>query len=254
MTALIVEDEPLAARALERTLGDNFPDIEVLAKTGSVEQTVSWLSDPSHSVDLIFMDVELSDGKCFEIFRRIEVHAQVVMTTAYDSYAIKAFEVNSIDYLLKPVELSALRRAVEKCRKASSRSDISQILSAMASPRSYKERFLVYLGDKIVPIKTDSIAFFYSQDKGNYVATTDGAQYVIDQSLDSVFEQLDKSKFFKISRSCIISKHIVGSVSKLLGGRLEVNVQPSVLISKSSTAELSVSRSRVDDFLDWLGR
>ena len=162
----------------------NFPDIEVVGECASVSESVARLKERPDEADLIFMDVELSDGECFEIFRQVAVKPRVVMTTAYDSYAVKAFEAGSIDYLLKPIDMSALKRAVERCRQFSSGElDVEKILGAISrkdSGHGFKERFLVQFNDRIVPVKADEIAFFYSEDKNNHVVTHGGAVYIVD--------------------------------------------------------------------------
>ena len=133
MKVLIIEDEMMARRSLEKMLENNFPDIEVVGECASVSESVAWLKERPDEADLIFMDVELSDGECFEIFRQVAVKPRVVMTTAYDSYAVKAFEAGSIDYLLKPIDMSALKRAVERCRQFSSGElDVEKILGAIS--------------------------------------------------------------------------------------------------------------------------
>lgn len=263
---LIIEDEQISRRLLERTLLENFPDIRVVGATSSVAQSVRWLEDPSNHADLIFMDVELSDGKCFEIFRRVEVKARVVMTTAYDTYAVKAFEVNSVDYLLKPVDLDSLRRAVQRCRdymgqdRASSSHrdaiDVQKLLSSLESHRSpYKERYLVHLNDRIVPVRTCDVSMFFSHSKDNHIITRDGTVYVLDSTLDTIASEVDPDCFFRISRGCILSKDSVQSVVKVMGGRLEVKVagldhgSPTF---KRYGPDLVVSKSRVEDFLKWL--
>jgi len=248
MRTMIIEDEPMARATLARTLGENFPDIEVVAEAGSVVDAVAYLRD--HDVDVIFMDVELSDGKCFEIFRQVDVKAHVIMTTAYDNYAIKAFEVNSIDYLLKPIEISALKRAVDRCRQAESKADIGKIVSALSGKdaKIWKERYLVHLNDRIVPVKTSDVAYFYSEAKDNHLVTRDGSVYILDASMDSISSEVNPDVFFRISRGCIIAKESVESVTKLLGGRLRITL-PSSIPSKD---ELIVARARVDDFLAWL--
>lgn len=144
-----------------------------------------WLRTPGNSADVIFMDVELSDGDCFEIFRQADVTARVIMTTAYDNYAVRAFEVNSIDYLLKPIDPAALRRAVERCRVRSGGIDPDVLLNAIRSPREYKQRYVVRFNDRIVPVQTTDIAYFYSEEKNTYLVTSDNNRYVVDQSLDS---------------------------------------------------------------------
>ena len=199
MKALIVEDEKMARDNLARTLSSHFPDIEIVGTTASVAETLGWLRDPSHSADIIFMDVELSDGDCFEIFRQEKVTAKVIMTTAYDNYAVKAFEAGSIDYLLKPIDPAALRRAVERCRERSGGLDVDALMRALgrsAAP-SYKERFVVSVGERIIPVNVSDIAYFYSKDKYNYLAATDGAHYIIDSSMDTLAEELDPTTFFR---------------------------------------------------------
>ena len=143
MKVLIVEDEIMAQKSLTRVLMQNFSDVEIVGYTDSIKSTVNWLKDDSHPVDVIFMDVELADGVCFEIFRQVEVKAKVIMTTAYDSYALKAFEAGSIDYLLKPVDASALKRAVARCRMSGGQLDVEALMKALGGglpKREYKER------------------------------------------------------------------------------------------------------------------
>ena len=255
MRVLIIEDEIMARKSLEKLLANNFPDIEVVAELGSVSESVAWLETNPEALDAIFMDVELSDGECFEIFRQVEVKSHVVMTTAYDNYAVKAFEAGSVDYLLKPIDATALRRAVERCRQSQASIDVDKILGALSEARKskdYKERFLVHLNDRIVPVKTSEVAFFFSEDKNNHAVTRDGTVYIVDSTMDNIITGLDPECFFRISRSCIISKDSVESVTKLLGGRLKIvsKVTPSRNIGPEP--DLTVSRSRGDDFLEWL--
>jgi len=259
LKVLIVEDEIMARKSLKRILSQNFPDIEVIGETGSVKETVEFLENPDNDPELIFMDIELSDGKCFEIFRQTEVNAKVVMTTAYDNYAIKAFEVNSIDYLLKPIDLDALKRAVERCRQRTENLSVDKILTALKSeiyPKSetspnFRERFIVKFNDRIVPVLTNEIAFFYSEDKVNHVVTTKGITYILDLTLDAIMNDLNPDLFFKISRSGIVSKNSIESITKLFGGRLKIT--PKIESNDHTKGiELIVSRARTDEFLEWL--
>ena len=249
---LIVEDEIMAQKSLIRVLSQNFSDIEVVGATKSVVSTVSWLKDPLNHADVIFMDVELSDGICFEIFRQVEVKAKVIMTTAYDSYAVKAFEAGSIDYLLKPIEIPALKRAVARCRMSGGHIDPEVLLKALGSniqpQKEYKERHIIRFNDRIVPLVTSEIAYIYSEDKTNYLMTFSGEKYIIDSSLDVIGDELDPEKFFRISRGCIISMKAISSIIKQSGSRLRIVSNPE------SSFEMIVSRSRVDDFLEWLER
>ncbi len=255
MRVLIIEDEIMARRSLERTLAGNFPDIEIVAELGSVRESVEWLKNHPDTAETIFMDVELSDGECFEIFRQAEVKAHVVMTTAYDNYAVKAFEAGSVDYLLKPIDLPALTRAVDRCRNSTPSLDVDKILGALSEGRrakEYKERFLVHLNDRIVPVKTEDIAYFFSEDKNNHVVTHEGSVFIVDSTLDTIMTTLDPERFFKISRGCIFSKEAVQSVTKILGGRLRVFPKTSLPSNMGHSPDLTVSRSRSDDFLAWL--
>lgn len=249
MRVLIVEDEIMAQKSLVRMLTRLFPEMEVVGLCGSVKDTVNWLQTPGNSADLIFMDVELSDGVCFEIFRKIKVNAKVVMTTAYDSYAIKAFEAGSMDYLLKPIEPDALRRAVGRCKMSGGVVDVAYLLSQFGdnscAPK-YRERFIVRFNDRIVPIEVSNIAYIYSEEKNNYLVTFQEGRYVLDSSLDVIVEDLDPGQFFRISRSCIVSVKAIKSIVKQIGGRMKiVPVLPC-------SFEMMVSRSRADDFINWL--
>lgn len=249
MKVLIVEDEIMAQRSLIRVLTQNFPDMEIAGTTTSVKSTVAWLSDPENKADVIFMDVELADGVCFEIFRQTEVKAKVIMTTAYDSYALKAFEAGSVDYLLKPVDAAALKRAVARVRMSGGGVDVETLLklvgNAPAAKKEYKERYIVRFNDRIVPLQTSNIAYIYSEEKNNYLVTFDQQRYIIDSSLDVISEDLNPEQFFRISRSCIVSMQAIESIIKQSGRlRIMANPEPSF--------EMTVSRSRVDDFLEWL--
>ena len=250
MKVLIVEDEIMAQKSLVRLLAQNFPDITVVNILSSVKGVVSWLKENPDAVDIIFMDVELADGVCFEIFRQTDVKAKVIMTTAYDHYAVKAFETGSVDYLLKPIDSTALKRAVARCRMSGGMVDVEQLLKAVGnnqeSKREYKERYIVRFNDRIVPLMTSDIAYVYSEEKNNYLVTSDGHKYVIDSSLDVIYEDLNPKDFFSISRGCIMSLKAIRSIVKQAGGRLRIVSEPE------SPFEMTVSRSRVDDFLAWL--
>ena len=263
MKALIVEDEPRAQRVLEHLLRTHFPEVDIIGLTASVKETVGWLAD--HRPDVIFLDVELSDGNCFDIFAQVKVDAQVVMTTAYDNYAVKAFEVNSVDYLLKPVDVEDLRRAVNRVSErmgASGSIDFTKVLEAFRQAQkgedlsapgivpagSHRERFLIRLNDRIVPVSVHDIAYFYSEAKNSYIVTRGGKTYVLDDSLDTVEASLDPKAFFRISRGAIVAENVIESASKLLGGRLRLTLKSGI----PAGTDLTVSRARADAFLVWL--
>ena len=245
MKALIIEDETAAARNLAAILRQTAPDVEIVATLESVEESVEWLRSNPHP-DLLFMDIHLADGDSFRIFDAVEVTAPVVFTTAYDQYALEAFRVNSIDYLLKPIDLAALRRAVERCRVRSGGVDPDVLLNVIRSPREYKQRYVVRFNDRIVPVQATDIAYFYSEEKNTYLVTNDNNRYIMDQSLDVLSDELDPGRFFRISRSCIIAMPAIVSIVKYLGNRLKITARPR------PEFEMVVSRSRVDDFLKWL--
>ena len=246
MKALIVEDEPRAQRVLENLLRTHFPEMEITGHTASVKETVAWLA--GHRPDVIFMDVELSDGTCFDIFAQTPVQAQVIMTTAYDSYAVKAFQVNSVDYLLKPVEEEELRRAVGRVAdRLAAGAPVIDFAKVSESVRP-REKFLIRLNDRIVPVSVRDIAYFYSEAKNSYIVTRDGKSYVMDDSLDAIESGLDPKAFFRISRGAIIAENVIDSASKLLGGRLRLSLAPGI----PSATDLTVSRARADAFLEWL--
>ena len=250
MNVLIVEDEIMAQKSLMRLLTQNFPDMKIVGCTSSIKGTVAWLNEPTNRADVIFMDVELADGECFEIFRQANVKAKVIMTTAYDSYALKAFEAGSIDYILKPVDPSALKRAVARVRMSGGQLDTEALLKAIGdgsgTKKEYKERYIVRFNDRIVPLQTSNIAYVYSEDKTNYLVTFDDQKYIIDSSLDLITEELNPEVFFRISRSCIVQMKAITSIIKQAGGRLKIVPEPN------ASFEMTVSRSRVDDFLAWL--
>ena len=251
MKVLIVEDEIMAQKSLMRALSQNFSDLEVVGTATSVKGAVAWLKDASNQADIIFMDVELSDGICFEIFRQVDVQAKVIMTTAYDSYALKAFEAGSVDYLLKPVDAEHLKRAVARCRMSGGRIDVEALARALDGSndkKDYKERYIVRFNDRIVPLQTSNIAYVYSEDKNNYLVTFDDHKYVIDSSLDIIGEELDPDYFFRVSRGCIVSMKAIDTIVKQMGGRLRIVAHPA------PSFDMTVSRSRVEDFLKWLER
>ena len=247
MKALIIEDEKMAQANLARLLKNSFPEMEIVAMIDSVRGAVEFLS-ARPKLDVIFMDVELSDGICFEIFRSVQISAPVIMTTAYDSYAVKAFEAGSIDYLLKPVEPDALLRAVGRAReRLNASASIDKLLSVLGQDsKKYKEKSVVRCGDRIIPIQSSDIALFFSEDKANYLLTKNGERYLIESTIDSLESELDPSKFYRISRGCIVAFSAIKSVSRTSSGRLVVISQPA------SPVELTVSRGRVEGFIAWL--
>ena len=246
MKALIIEDEPLARGHMIKLLTEQFPETEVVGAIGSVTSAVQWLQ-ANPAPDVIFMDVELSDGISFEIFSQVEVSSPVIMTTAYDQYAVKAFEVHAIDYLLKPIEVAELRRAMGRIASGENAKPNTEAMHSILKDVR-KEKFLIRLNDRIVPVRTDEVAYFYSEDKNSYIVTLGGSSYILDDSLDTIANGLDPAAFFRISRSCIISDRVIDSVSRLMGGRMRISLRPGIL----AATDFTVSRARVEDFMAWL--
>ena len=242
MKVFIIEDEPLALRNTEALIRENFPEIEIVGSAGSVADSVAFLRRNPRAADLIFMDVELSDGTCFDIMERVETLPYAVMTTAYDSYAVKAFEVDSVDYLLKPLDPEGIGRAVRRAEERMGRPAPEPQTSA------HKERYLIRINDRIVPVNSADVAYFYSESKNSYITTKGGSTYILDDSLDTISQSLDPGKFFRISRGAIVSKDAVESISKILGGRLKL----TLLTGIAAETELTVSRARTDSFLKWM--
>lgn len=251
MKALIIEDEIPAQTILKNALGRLFGDIEVVGVLGSVKASVAWLRENPGLAEVIFMDVELSDGMCFDIFDQTQVGAKVIVTTAYDSYAVKAFKINSIDYLLKPIDPDELRKAIERCRAllpAAAPLDLETLRNALGQREGpvYKRRFVIRLGDRIVIVNTDDIAYFYSEDKSTFLVTREGRRHILDLSLDAVQEVVDPGRFFRTSRSCIVEIGAIDNISKHLNNRLKLTITPRPAF------EVFVSRFRIADFMEWL--
>lgn len=228
MRVMIIEDERMAREQLAHVLAANFQDIEVVATSDSVEASVRYLS-ANRQPDVIFMDIELLDGNAFEIFRRVDVKSSVIMTTAYDSYAIKAFETGSIDYLLKPISLDRLKQAIGRCRENI----------------GYRTIMAIHCGKSIIPVATDDIACFFSEDKANYILTFRKERYLIDAKMEQLESDLDPRKFFRISRGCILNRSALLSTERSDGGYL-ARIEPA------APFPLTVSRSRVGSFLKWI--
>ena len=249
---LIVEDEIPAQVNLKKLIDKHCTNSVVVSILSSVRSTIKWLEENPDGADVIFMDVELSDGVCFDIFDKVSVNTQVVITTAYDNYAVKAFRVNSTDYLLKPITDSDFVSAWERCieRIEHHTPTMENLMDALAKASSrdkeYKKRFIVKTGEKIIIIPVEDIAYCYSEEKSTYAVNFAGARRLLDYSLDMVQEMLDPKRFFRVSRSCIVSINAIENISKHLGTRLKLQLNPR------TEEDVVVSRSRTSDFLVWL--
>lgn len=255
MKIMIIEDESMARDFLAKTIRNIFPNIEISAMAESVQESISWLNTPGNDVDIIFMDVMLIDGSCFEIFRNAKINAHVIITTAFDKYALKAFEENCIDYLMKPIREEDLKRAVGRCCESICSTDLDKLLAALSSRNKieYKERILTYNDGHIIPVGIPSVMCFISESKENYAITKDGRKHAVKETLETLASCIDPEKFFKISRSCIVAKDSIHSITKSLDGRLFITAEsPSGDSGNDTKFKFTVSRSRAKEFLSWL--
>lgn len=253
MKVVIIEDEKPAAQKLIRYLSKYDSSISIVAQLTSVSESVTWFSESSQPFDLVFMDIQLEDGLSFEIFSKVEIRKPVVFTTAYDEYAIDAFKVNSIDYLLKPLTYTDLARALEKIKllKKQLSEEESKTLQATLSnlkEKRYKDRFLVKMGNNIHSIKTEEISHFWADGRTVYLITDQAKKFVIDYKLQELEELLDVEKFYRISRSAIVHIEDIASVAIYSSSRL------NVVTNNNKDRDLIVSRERVGDFKKWLDR
>ncbi len=248
MNVLIVEDETPAAEKLERYLKKYSEDIQVLNTTSSIGDTCDWLSENQPSLDLIFMDIQLTDGLSFEIFNRITVEKPVIFITAFDEYAIDAFKVNSIAYLLKPItfmDLSAALQKLDQMKKQLGGDTLNKVVSKL-SQKQYKSRFMVKVGEHIRTIQVGEIALFYSEGRTVYLVNTDQRKFIIDFKMEELEEMLDPKEFYRLNRSFIINIHAIDEVLVYSNSRLKV------LSKIKFDKEMIVSRDKVSDFKDWL--
>lgn len=248
MKAVIVEDEGLAARNLQSVL-EETGSVEVLAVLESIAEVLDWFQLHLQP-DLLFMDIHLADGSAFEIFEHIAIPCPVIFTTAYDEYALKAFSVHSIDYLLKPIDTMSVRRALDKLealtRKESREVEIQALMDTLKKASSWKTHFLIQAkGDKLLPLQAKEIACFYIDSGVVKVMTYDSRTLVLDHTLDELSGMLDPSDFFRANRQYIISRNAVKDIDLWFNGRLSVN------LSVSLSEKILISKARVPEFKSW---
>ena len=247
MRILIVEDETSAYENLKAILQDLYPDIEILGNTQSVAKTVEWLKERQQP-DLLFMDIRLSDDSAFAIFDRIEVSTPIIFTTAYDQYAIEAFRVNSIDYLLKPVKVAEVKRAVEKYRRFD-RTDISQYLSRLtnlSSGKQHKDRMLIPYRDKLMPVAVKDISFFYTNDRSTTVYLKDGHAYPYAKTLEQIAKDLSSDDFFRANKQFLIHRDSVADITVWFDNRLLIT------LDTTTPEHLYISKNRAAAFKEWM--
>jgi len=252
MNVLIVEDEIQAAQRLEKLIREIVPESVVVAKIDTTKKAVQWLKTNNHP-DLILMDIHLADGISFEIFEQCTITAPVIFTTAYDEYALKAFKVNSVDYILKPVDKEDLSAAINKLKTLSGNNAVGEkiLLDNISNTvqmllRKYKTRFVIKVGEHLKTIDIKNIRYFFSQDKTSFCATDDNRNLILDYTMDQLEGLLDPAQFFRINRKYIVQATALQDIISYTNSRLR-------LVLKGSTdTDIIVARERVQEFKEWL--
>lgn len=248
---LIIEDEEPAAKRLLKMIREIEPAIELLDSISTVSSAIKWFME-NDAPDLVFSDIQLADGISFDIFKEVNISCPVIFITAYDQYAIDAFKLNSIDYLLKPLKKEELQVAIAKFKKVRPSEtpsfDINKLMQAYKpQSQSYKTRFIVRYGEHIKTIQTEEVAWFYTEDKVNFLTTHEGKRYAIDFNLDSLETLLDPKSFFRINRQFIVSISSIAEMFAYTKGRVLIKLKPA------AKQETIVSTERSADFKTWLG-
>lgn len=250
MNVIIIEDEKPAARRLSRLLAELGVDVSTMLH--SVDESIEWFQN-NPQPDLIFLDIQLSDGLSFEIFDVVDVKSAIIFTTAFDEYALQAFKLNSIDYLLKPIDDEDLEKAVNKYQNFKPENqkisvDFNDIKKLLVDPldREYKKRFTVKVGQHLKIVNADEVECFYSENKGTYAATSDGRNYLLDTTLEQLEEELSPKVFFRVSRKFYVNVSHINDIISYTNSRLQIKMK------RFTEQEIIVSRERVKDFKLWL--
>ena len=250
MQIIIIEDEKPSARRLQRMLSDLDMTADVMLH--SVEESIEWFQNNGHP-DLIFLDIQLSDGLSFEIFDAIDIRSAIIFTTAYDEYALQAFKLNSIDYLLKPIDEDDLKKAVEQFKQRMPESspvtlDFNDIKKLLVNPieREYKKRFSVKVGQHLKLINIDDIECFYSENKGTYLHTKEGRNYLLDTTLEQLADDLEPTQFFRINRKFFVNINAIKDMVSYTNSRLQIK------LDSYNEQDVIVARERVKEFKTWL--
>ena len=249
MRVVIIEDETAAAQNLSAILRKVSPDVEIVATIDTVVDSVEFFRS-APQLDLVFMDIHLADGASFRIFDGVDVAVPIIFTTAYDQYAIEAFKVNSIDYLLKPINEEGVRRALDKWQRLTSieRKEYSERVSEVAQNRPAEQVFLVHFRDKIIPLQTKDVAFFHTFEERVTAYCYNGEKYQVDMTLETLQSKLSAEEFFRANRQFIIAHKAVKDISVWFGSRLTAN------LSVDTPERIVVPKARVHDFKKWLAK
>jgi DNA-binding LytR/AlgR family response regulator len=250
---LIIEDEAPAFRRLDNLLKSRDEDFEIIDVIDSVTDSIKWLQNHA-APDLIFSDIQLSDGLSFDIYKEVEIDCPIIFTTAYDEYMMNAFETNGIDYLLKPIQEESLNRSIEKFKKFGKSQNVQNPQESLAeliqtieqSNATYKKRFLIKLGDKLIPIKTEDVAYFCYRDGTTELIHRSGKTYIADQPLDELEKVLNPLQFFRLNRQFLASEDAIGTIHKYFQSKLKVELHPT------PEEKVLVSREKSSRFKAWL--
>ena len=248
MNILIIEDEKPAANRLKQLLADLLPEAKIFGHLDSISTAVAWLEEHA-APDLIFCDIQLADGHSFEIFEQVQVDAPIIFVTAFDQFAIKAFKLNSVDYLLKPLDPEELKKAIQKFRNRQMPGKLDLLdLKNLLQPQtaSYKSRFLVKFGEKIQSVPTDDISYFFSAEKVTYLQTREGRKYIMDYTLDQLEQWLDPKRFFRLNRKYIASFDSIAEIYTYSNCRLKIK------LGQCDDNDILVSREKVGALKEWL--
>lgn len=247
MKVVIIEDEHLAAEKLERYLLKYNPSVEVVSQPVSIEASVEWFQN-NENYDVVFMDIQLTDGLSFEIFHQVKINKPVIFTTAFDEYAIDAFKVNSVDYILKPITFTDVSKAMNKMKSMQELFGINTAVESvekMIGKKKLKDRFLVRLGNHIHSIKSENIALFYAEGRTVYLVTNENKKFILDYKLEDLNEVLDTTSFYRVNRTFIVNINTIQDVIVYSNNRLKIT--PKIRVDK----EIIVSREKVSIFKRW---
>jgi DNA-binding LytR/AlgR family response regulator len=249
MNILIIEDEPHAATRIEKLITEIIPDVKIAGKIDTVKQAVRWFTEHAQP-DLILLDVQLADGLSFEIFQQCDIKSPVIFTTAYDQYAMKAFKVNSVDYILKPVDKEELALAVKKL-KATSGVNNNELMHNINNAvqmlmKKYKTRFVIKVGEHLKTIEVQDIRYFFTQDKTSFCATAENRNFILDYSIEQLESLLDPQQFFRINRKYIVRSNAIQDIISYTNSRLRL------VLKGSEDNNIIVARERVQEFKEWL--
>jgi len=249
MKALIIEDEIPAAEKLERYIKKHDANISILARLTNVKDSIDWLKANKKSIDIIFVDIQLSDGLSFEIFNQVQVQKPIIFTTAFDEFAVDAFKLNSIDYILKPITFTEVSKALNKLKNFKSYLSTETIQSTSESfaNKTFKNRFLVRLGNHIHSIRTNEIDLFYAEGRTVFLVRNDNKKFVLDYKLEELNNVLDSASFMRVNRTFIVNMDSIKDVIMYSNSRLKL------ILSVSTDNDIIVSRDRVSSFKNWFG-